>query len=130
MTESVNDNLQISGRFRLEGVDVLRGLSVLLVLLHHIHLRFWINNYDVNDVLPKPLNQVLFWSGYYAVITFFVISGFLITSLSVRRWQTAANVHVGISCGRCLSRRSSTWSSLCCAFWFVASDYWCRPCLA
>ena len=70
---------------RLDGVDVLRGLCVLLVVLHHIHLRFVLNHYDV-DALPGVLNQVLFWSGYYAVITFFVISGFLITRLSVRRW--------------------------------------------
>jgi peptidoglycan/LPS O-acetylase OafA/YrhL len=43
-------------------------------------------------VLPKELNQVLFWSGYYAVITFFVISGFLISSLSLRRWGRLGNV--------------------------------------
>jgi peptidoglycan/LPS O-acetylase OafA/YrhL len=81
-------------RPRLDGVDVLRGLCVLLVVLHHIHLRFVLNHYDV-DALPGILNQVLFWSGYYAVITFFVISGFLITRLSVRRWGSLEKVHVG-----------------------------------
>jgi peptidoglycan/LPS O-acetylase OafA/YrhL len=63
------------------------------VVLHHIHLRFKFSKYPVNDVLPETLNQVLFWSGYYAVIAFFVISGFLITSLSIRRWETLGNVH-------------------------------------
>jgi len=85
----------LSDRQRLAGVDVLRGISVLLVTLHHIHLRFWLNGYGVDDVLPKPLNQVLFWRGYYAVIMFFVISGFLITGLSIRRWGQLAQVHAG-----------------------------------
>lgn len=80
---------------RLDGVDVLRSLSVLLVTLHHIHLRFWLNDYPVNHVLPNLLNRVTFWSGYYAVITFFVISGFLITRLSIARWGQLGQVHVG-----------------------------------
>lgn len=81
-----------SNKFRLDGVDVLRGLSVLLVVLHHIHLRFKFNKFPVNEVLPETLNQVLFWSGYYAVIAFFVISGFLISSLSIRRWNALGSV--------------------------------------
>jgi len=87
--------VQESGPFRLDGVDVLRGLCVLLVVMHHIHLRFVLNQYDVNAALPHGLNQVLFWSGYYAVITFFVISGFLITRLSIRRWASLEKIHVG-----------------------------------
>jgi peptidoglycan/LPS O-acetylase OafA/YrhL len=71
---------------RVRGIDVLRGVAVVLVVLHHIHLRFWINDYDVEGLLPSPLGRVLFWSGYYSVITFFVISGFLITRLSLHRW--------------------------------------------
>jgi peptidoglycan/LPS O-acetylase OafA/YrhL len=93
--ETTGTQPEESGRFRLDGVDVLRGLCVLLVVMHHIHLRFVINHYDVDAVMPKLLNQVLFWSGYYAVITFFVISGFLITRLSVRRWGSLEKVHIG-----------------------------------
>jgi peptidoglycan/LPS O-acetylase OafA/YrhL len=80
---------------RLPGVDVLRGLCILSVVLHHIHLRFTLGKYPVNDVLPSTLNQILFWSGLYAVIAFFVISGFLITSLSIRRWNTLGTIHAG-----------------------------------
>lgn len=80
---------------RLAGVDVLRGICVLLVTLHHIHLRFWLNDYNVDRVLPGMLNQVLFWSGYYAVIVFFVISGFLITGLSLRRWGQLGRIQAG-----------------------------------
>lgn len=71
---------------RLPGVDVLRGLAAMLVVLHHIHIRFRINGYTVPLFLPDGAAKVLLWTGYYAVICFFVISGFLITRLSLRRW--------------------------------------------
>src|ERR1044072_5209406 len=84
-----------ANRNRLAGVDVLRGLCILSVVLHHIHLRFKGSKYPVDDVLPHTLNQVLFWSGLYAVIAFFVISGFLITGLSIRRWGELGSVPAG-----------------------------------
>jgi peptidoglycan/LPS O-acetylase OafA/YrhL len=74
------------------GIDVLRGLAVLAVVLHHVHLRFLLNHFDVAALLPKPIARVVFWSGYYGVITFFVISGFLITNLSLRRWQALPRI--------------------------------------
>jgi peptidoglycan/LPS O-acetylase OafA/YrhL len=83
------------GPSRLAGVDVLRGLCVLLVLLNHIKVRFLLNDLPVGNALPARLEQVLFWSGHYAVVTFFVISGFLITGLSLRRWGSLGAVDVG-----------------------------------
>ena len=95
MDPNKNGLIRDGDNLRLAGVDVLRGISVLLVLLHHIHLRFWLNDYNVNHVLPGALNQVLFWSGYYAVVVFFVISGFLITNLSIRRWGQLGQIQAG-----------------------------------
>ena len=83
------------GFSRLAGVDVLRGLCVLLVLLNHIKLRFLLNDLPVPDALPARLERMFFWSGHYAVVIFFVISGFLITGLSLRRWGSLAAVSVG-----------------------------------
>jgi len=84
--EPVRTARELSAGRRSQGIDVLRGLAVVLVVLHHIHLRFLINHYNVADLLPQWLGKVLFFSGYYSVISFFVISGFLITSLSLNRW--------------------------------------------
>lgn len=73
---------------RLPGVDVLRGLAAMLVVVHHIHIRFRINGYRVEPFLPESVEKVVMWTGYYSVVCFFVISGFLITRLSLRRWGT------------------------------------------
>jgi peptidoglycan/LPS O-acetylase OafA/YrhL len=77
---------------RVRGIDALRGLAVVLVVLHHINLRFQIDDYDVAGLLPGSVGTALFWSGYYSVITFFVISGFLITTLSMRRWTSLERI--------------------------------------
>jgi peptidoglycan/LPS O-acetylase OafA/YrhL len=71
---------------RVQGIDVLRGLCILAVVLHHINLRIRFNESAVGHRLGESANRVLFWSGYYGVIVFFVISGFLITTWSLKRW--------------------------------------------
>lgn len=64
----------------------------MLVVLRHIHIRFRINGYEVEPFLPDWLSPVLLNSGYYSVISFFVISGFLITRLSLRRWNSLSRI--------------------------------------
>lgn len=93
MSLLTSDNARSSSAIaRSAGVDVLRGLCVVFVVLHHIHLRFKLNGFAVETLLPRPAGQVVFWSGYFAVITFFVISGFLITGLSRRRWTSLGRI--------------------------------------
>lgn len=71
---------------RVPGIDVLRGLCILAVILHHINLRIRLQNTPIGHLLSPKTHSVLFWSGYYGVRAFFVISGFLIAGWSLKRW--------------------------------------------
>ena len=71
---------------RVEGIDILRGVCIIAVVLHHINLRIPFKDSLLGKHLSREILSVLFWSGYYGVRVFFVISGFLITSWSLKRW--------------------------------------------
>ena len=80
---------------RNSGIDVLRGLSILLVGLHHIGLRVPLAATQLSGLLPHWLLQGLNFNGSEAVIVFFVISGFLITRRSQERLGDLRRVSVG-----------------------------------
>lgn len=77
---------------RNPGIDLLRGLSILLVVLHHLGLRIPLKSGALADFLPKRLLVALNYNGYEAVFVFFVISGFLITSNALARWGSLADI--------------------------------------
>jgi peptidoglycan/LPS O-acetylase OafA/YrhL len=62
------------------GIDALRGLSIFLVVTHHLALPFRLplNASVLAELLPRRIIGLLSYSGYAAVYVFFVISGFLI----------------------------------------------------
>lgn len=66
---------------RNQEIDLLRGMSILAVILMHC-------GFEIGIEFPTHgfFDSLIFNSGYYGVIIFFVISGFLITGLSLRRW--------------------------------------------
>jgi peptidoglycan/LPS O-acetylase OafA/YrhL len=76
---------------RIVGVDLLRGLSILSVILLHENIRVPFKRSYLGAHLSQPVLNGVFQNGYYGVIVFFVISGFLITSISLKRWGTLAN---------------------------------------
>ena len=77
---------------RNENIDLIRGLSILAVILFHINIRIPFDKSPLGKLFPHALYSTLFWSGYYGVIVFFVVSGFLITTSAINKWGTIQNV--------------------------------------
>lgn len=71
---------------RFDTIDLLRGLSIVGVVLLHIRIYCNVIRHPIGRALPSWLNHVVFYNGGNGVSTFFAISGFLITYISIRRF--------------------------------------------
>jgi len=80
---------------RFDTIDVLRGFSILAVVLLHTWLRFFMAGYDIRrPAFPPMLAHLIFFNGGNGVTVFFTISGFLITLTSLRRFGSLSAVKV------------------------------------
>ncbi|MCB9705503.1 MAG: acyltransferase [Myxococcales bacterium] len=93
---------------RNPGIDALRGLSVALVVVHHVAIRIPLGETALGELLPPRVVHALAFSGYEAVFLFFVISGFLITTHSLRRWGSLAAIDARAFYARRLARIAPT----------------------
>jgi peptidoglycan/LPS O-acetylase OafA/YrhL len=83
-----------TGAPRNAGIDVLRGLSIVLVIVHHVAIRIPLRKTLLARVFPTRVLDALGSNGYEAVFVFFVISGFLITTNSLNRWGRLEDIDV------------------------------------
>lgn len=79
---------------RNPNIDLLRGVAIFAVLLLHHALSYGFRGSFLADILPTAWLHNLVINGGYGVTMFFSISGFLITSIALRRYKSLENMNV------------------------------------
>ncbi len=77
---------------RFDGVDVLRGFSILSVVLLHTWIRMHFPGSPIYHEMRGQLAHLLLRNGDNGVTVFFAVSGFLITLTSLRRFGSLAQI--------------------------------------
>lgn len=90
---SAASSIQTVSWKRLDGIDLLRGLAIFLVLIDHVHIRLILNKVPYNKFFPA-VAHFIGGNGEPGVQIFFAVSGFLITSISLRRWTPLSKIRV------------------------------------
>lgn len=91
---SPDSALRVVNWKRLDGIDLLRGLAIFFVLLDHVHIRLLLNKVPYAELVPQQLLHFLVSNGEQGVQMFFAVSGFLITSISIRRWSPLSKIRI------------------------------------
>jgi peptidoglycan/LPS O-acetylase OafA/YrhL len=75
-------------------IDMLRGVSIVMVMLLHYSLTYRLHASPLNEWISVPTLRTIFFNGNYGVSVFFVISGYLITTNILRRYGSLAGTDV------------------------------------
>src|SRR6202046_3646186 len=79
---------------RIDGIDLLRALAIFFVLMNHVNVRLVIVKVPYTMGLSHQLVDSLLYNGQSGVVIFFAVSGYLITSTTLRRWGSLSAVSV------------------------------------
>ncbi len=88
------DSLNARTPARNPGIDLLRGISIALVILNHVGIRIHLAQGILATFLPRLFLNDLTFNGSEAVFIFFVVSGFLIATNSLERWGSLGAINV------------------------------------
>ena len=86
--------VEARGWARVDGIDLLRGAAIFFVLMNHVNMQLLFRDVPYLVGLPLQLVYTLVWNGQLGVQMFFAVSGYLITSTSIRRWGTPGGLKV------------------------------------
>ena len=77
---------------RIDGVDLLRALAIFFVLMNHVNIRLVIAKIPFTMGWSDQMVDSLLYNGQAGVVIFFAVSGYLITSTTLRRWGSLSTV--------------------------------------
>jgi peptidoglycan/LPS O-acetylase OafA/YrhL len=77
---------------RFAAVDILRGLSIIAVVLFHIAISLGTHGAFLSEVVRPSLFHLFFDNALDGVSVFFAVSGFLITLTCLRRFGSLHNI--------------------------------------
>jgi peptidoglycan/LPS O-acetylase OafA/YrhL len=85
-------------------IDLIRGVSILLVMFHHFNIVYHLNDTILARMFGWDAVRAVARNGNYGVTMFFVISGYLITANADRRWPGLARINVRVFYGLRIAR--------------------------
>ncbi|MGY3040060.1 peptidoglycan/LPS O-acetylase OafA/YrhL [Rhodanobacter sp. TND4EL1] len=103
-TVAASSRNSLPATLRNPGIDLLRGLAIVLVVFNHLGLRIPLKQTVLADFVPAWFLSRLNYNGYEAVFVFFVISGFLIAGNALRRWGSLQRIDLRVFYARRFAR--------------------------